>query len=198
MLGVDELTQERWRQETARETAAQRRQRILEDEIRSHCVTVAPDAGYDITQLEAQLGKPLLACEVMRRLKLCNSNLHFERANADPTLWGVYLLTRELKDGMWQNVKKHICALGTDGIMPEFTVIHTKKVHVPRNELFGNKKPTREVDWDYIETYADQTRGWRVPLIRLLRARIITEADVTRHFGWVPSRQSKKWHELTH
>lgn len=192
MLGLDEAVKARWRQEQLREESNSRRQQSLLKELQSHMVVVASDAGHDVTNVQEQLGKPLHINEVMRRLKLCCPNLHFERANVDPNLWGAYLI---VSDELGIR-KKHLWTLGTDGIMPEFTVIHTKTVRVPDPDFVGQVMTDPNQGWITQETYKDQTNGWRTALSRLLKAEIITDADVSRHFP-LPSRDSKKWAEQT-
>ena len=81
--------------------------------------------------------------------------------------------------------------------MPEFSVLHKRTINVPDNDLFNQKKPTREVEWKQAQTFEDETRGWRTVLIRLWHAGLIDSPSITQHFGWTPSRDSEKWHKLT-
>lgn len=192
MLGLDEALQERWRREKLREESNSRRQSSLLQELKSHMVVVASDAGHDVTNLQEQLGNPLHITEVMRRLKLCCPNLHFERANVDQSLWGAYLI---VSDDLGIR-KQHLWTLGTDGVMPEFTVIHTKTVRVPDPDFVGKVMTDPNQGWLNQETYRDQTNGWRTALTRLLKAKIITDGDVAKHFP-LPSRESRKWAEQT-
>ena len=204
MLTKDTELQDRWRQESANEAALERRQRMLAEELRNHEVTVESDAGFDITDLQAQMGKPMTCGEVMAKLSLCNSHLYFERAKVDSTKMGVYLefpldspqgILYVNPQGILMRVQ-HLFGMEA-GIMPEFTVIHKAKATVANQELFGRKEATREVAWKKVDTYRDQTRGWRTVLIRLLHAELITRGDVEKHFGWAPSRDSKRWHDMT-
>ena len=197
MLALDSEAQRRWRLETNKESLTERRQRMLADDLKSNTVTVEPDGGRDVSNLLAQMGKPMSAQQLIERLRRCNPRLVFERAPAYPNLYGIYVTTHEkTAAGTWMEKKAHICGMEA-GIMPEFSVLHKKKIRVPNRELFGAAKPTREVDWTEIETFADETRGWRTVLIRLLHANLITRGDVQKHFGWEPSRDSRKWHEQT-
>src|SRR5580765_6624536 len=171
MLGKDEKLQQRWRQESAKEAALERRQRMLADELRNHEVTVERDDGFDISNTTAQMGRPLRVEQVMARLLKCNQRLYFELAKADPSKIGVYLsFPMDSNDGvLYANPQglllrlKHLfgmeSGLHTDGLMPEFTVIHKTKAKVANQELFGRAEPTRDVPWKEVETYLDQTRG---------------------------------------
>lgn len=197
MLGVDGLTQERWRLNSQQESAIERRQRLLAQDIESNSLSVEDDAGRDVSNLIAQMGRPLASWDVMRRLKKCNARFHFEYSKSDPTKIGVYLRTKDKTDaGAEVEVLKHLCGMEA-GIMPEFSVLHKRKHKVPDQDIFGKEKPTREVQWKTIDTFADETRGWRTVLVRLLHARLVTEVDIHKHFGWQPSQDSKKWFEST-
>lgn len=207
MLGVDGLTQERWRQAERKESAIERRQRILAQDLQSNSLSVEDDAGRDVSNLLAQMGRPLTSWDVMRRLKKCNARFHFEYSKSDPTKIGVYLRDKEKTDaGGEVEVLRHICGMEA-GIMPEFSVIHKRKKRVANQDIFGKftdapNDPRNRVDrdavkWKEISTFADETRGWRTVLVRLLHARLITEGDVHKQFGWQPSKDSKKWYEKT-
>ena len=197
MLVLDSEAQAQWDRARVREGTRAQAQQHLDREIASNTITVDPDNGRDVTNLLAQLGRPMTAESVMEKLKLCNPKLVFERSIAYPNLYGVYILHWE-KDvtGGWVERKKHICGMES-GIMPEFNVIHqtTKKVTNP--ELLGAEKPTRDIDWKEIPTYAGETRGWRTVLIRLLNGRFINRWQVEKYFGWTPSQESEKWHGYT-
>src|SRR4029077_6774048 len=201
MLGKDELTQRRWLQEEAKQAAYERSQRALAKHLESNQVTIEPDAGRDVTNAEAQMGKALSALSVIGKLKKCNSRLVFVK-HPIYDQYGIYLRDSkaeilQFKGGHHQSFRGiHICGMES-GINPEFTIIYKKKIKVPDKDLINNPTPTRDVQWKEIETYADQKRGWRTVLIRLLHAGLISEFDVTRHFGWAPSKDSQKWSEMT-
>jgi len=201
MLSKDELTQKRWLQEEAKQAAYERSQRALAQHLKSNQVTLEADAGRDITDAQAQMGKALPASAVIGRLKKCNSRLVFVK-HPLYELYGIYLKDSkapklEFKGGHHQPFRgTHICGMES-GINPEFTIIYKKKIKVPDKDLINNPEPTREVKWKEIETYADQKRGWRTVLIRLLHAGLINQADVQKHFGWAPSKDSKKWADMT-
>lgn len=205
MLGVDGETLERWRINSQRESAVERRQRILAHDIQSNTVSVQDDNGRDTSNLLAQLGKPMNAWEVMRKLKKCNARLHFEYSKSDPRKIGIYVRQTERNDaGTEIETARHICGMEA-GIMPEFSVLHKKRKQVANPDIFAPftdnpKDPRNRIDrdavkWKEIDTFADETRGWRTVLVRLLHQRLITEADVTKHFGWTPSKDSRKWHD---
>lgn len=199
-LVLDSDDQRRWQQEDARESAVERRQRLLAQELENHAVTVAPDDGHDVSNLMAQIGRPLSCHEVIDKLKKCNSRLYFERSKADPTKMGVYL--HDPTGVVYVNpqgetvVIKHLFGMES-GVMPEFSVRHTTKTRVANQELFGKKEPVAEIEWKVVDTFLSETRGWRSVLVRLLHAGLITRHDVETHFGWSPSRDSKNWHDQT-
>lgn len=188
MLGIDEAVQERWRKEGFREESISSRQRVLAENLEKAALSVADDGVYDVSVAAAQLGRPMTSETVQSKLKQCNSHLHFERSISHPELTGIYL-----RQG---GKTVHICGMES-GIMPEFSVLHKKKIKVPNQDLFGSTNPTREIDWNKTDTFASETRGWRTVLIRLLHAGLITRGDVERHFGWTPSRDSQKWADQT-
>lgn len=187
MLIRDASNERRWIEGKAREQALARNQRLLNEEIESNTITVKDDAGFDTSDILAQMGRPLTCQQVIEKLKLCNSRLVFERSISCPELYGVYLLSG--------GKKTHICGMEA-GVMPEFSVIHKKTKRVPDPDAIG-KDTGRELQWKTIETFADETRGWRTVLLRLLRAGIIQKVDIERNFGWTPSRTSENWHLKT-
>jgi hypothetical protein len=83
------------------------------------------------------------------------------------------------------------------GIMPEFSVLHKQTKEVPNPDAFGNTEPTRDHNWNTVDTFSGETRGWRTILIRLMRASLITRLDVEKYFSWTPSVESANWYEKT-
>jgi hypothetical protein len=126
--------------------------------------------------------------ELIRRLKLCNPRLIFEQSIAVPRLGGIYVEVEE------KNARKKVHVCGFEwGMMPELTVVHKTEIPVANPELLSNENPTRDLPWKMVETYADETRGWRQVLIRLLKAKLIFRRDVEQQFGWTPSVESDRW-----
>ncbi len=139
----------------------------------------------------------MASAEVQRRLHLCNANLVFIRAPLHPELTGIYIEKDERTAARgWAKRKVHICGMES-GIMPEFSVRHVTMKRVPNPDLLGQKVERDAVKWMEIPTFYAETRGWRTVLIRLLHAKLITRGDADKHFGWTPSRDSKKWAEQT-
>ncbi len=199
MLGLDTEKQQNWQRQTAREGAEEARQKALIHDLQSNTVTVAPDNGRDVSDLMAQIGRPLTAQQVIERLKKCNSRLVFLPARGYP-LYGIYLLdptgrVHVTPEGQVMTIR-HICGMES-GIMPEFSVLHKTKARVPDQELFSRAKPSREVAWKEVETFGSETRGWRTVLVRLLHAGLITRLQVEQYFGWQPSYDSQKWKTQT-
>lgn len=167
-----------------KESQVETRTRNLTSHVSSNILTVADDCGRDTSSLIAQMGRHMTSQELMRRLKLCNPRLHFERSIRYPELFGIYV---RVDDKL-----VHVCGMEA-GINPEFSVRHKKKMRVPDNDLFGTTTPVGEVKWKEIETFDDETRGWRTVLLRLLEAKLITRGDVMSHFDWLPSQESQYW-----
>jgi hypothetical protein len=211
-LVLDTEDRARHRVNDSMQRSLEARKRALKEELDSNSITVAPDDGVNVANLLAQMGNPLASEEVQRRLKKCNSALHFIRSPQFPELTGVYLILDEWEhDGSsgFRKKLRHLFGMES-GIMPEFTVRHVTKKKVPNPELLGQgghferggkfvttDTPKREVDWVEVETYAGETRGWRTVLVRLLHMGLIGRADVEQYFGWTPSRPSAYWHNAT-
>lgn len=146
------------------------------------------------------MGRPLTSAEVQRRLHLCNPRLIFERAIRHPELTGVYIDRDERNAaGGWTKRKVHLFGMES-GIMPEFSVRHQTVKRVPNPDVVagGGRELAREaVKWMEVPTFYAETRGWRTVLIRCLHLKLITRADVGKHFGWRPSQDSARWAEQT-
>lgn len=198
MLTIDSSGQERWRQKDTQESIQERRLRDLAHDLESNSISVCDDDGRDTSSLLAQMGRPMTSAQIIDKLKLCNPRLQFVLAKAY-NLYGIYLLKQGVAANTEWNLDRdctHICGMEA-GISPEFTVLHKTKIKKPNKELFGNKPNKEATEWVTVDTYVDQTRGWRTILVRLLHAGLITRHDVETHFGWIPSQNSRKWSEQT-
>jgi hypothetical protein len=196
MLVLDTSSQQDWQRAAQAESNAALRAKTLLDEIRSNSISVGDDAGRDTSSLLAQMGRPLTSPEVRRRLHLCNRNLIFEQS-PDPSKMSICIEKDErVASGGFQKRKVFVCGMES-GIMPEFSVLHKTEKQLPNPELLGSKTPTRDINWQRVPTFAAETRGWRTVLVRLLHGRLITEADVRKHFEWTPSHESQKWADQT-
>ena len=193
MLVLDTSTQKDWRTAAKAEANVAQRQENLAKEILSNSITVKDDAGTDVSNLLAQMGKPLSSADVQKKLKLICPSLDFLLSTADPTKVGVYLW-KDVKQPTGGFKKERIFLFGMEsGYMPEFSVLHKTKKQIANPEIFAKDVPTREIDWLNVDTFSAETRGWRTVLLRLLHLRIVNEAEVETHFGWLPSRESEKW-----
>jgi hypothetical protein len=126
------------------------------------------DGKRTMADWAAQVGIPLQGERIIGRLRRLNPNLYFERSKSDPTKYGVYILN-PIRDGG----REHLVGMEAD-INPEFTVIVNDE-----NGKFQKFIP-----------------GWRRVLMRLIRAKVISEAAANRVFG-PPNRDSQRWAELT-
>jgi hypothetical protein len=193
MLVLDSSAQGRWRGAAKQESRHESRRKALMQEIRSNTITVESDAGRDVTNLLAQLGRSMTCKQVMDRLKLCNPNLVFEISKADRSKMGVYVMRDvHLPTGGFERKKVFLFGMES-GYMPEFSVMHKAKATLPNPELLGSQEKTREVQWLSVDTFAAETRGWRTVLVRLLHQKLITRHEIQKHFGWEPSQDSAKW-----
>lgn len=197
MLVLDTETQQDWRKAAKVETDAATRQADLAKEILSNTITVEDDAGRDVSNLLAQMGRPMAASEVQRRLGVIAPALFFERSIQYPEQTGIYI-DKDVRTaaGGWEKKKTFLCGMES-GVMPEFSIKHKTRKQVANPELFGKATPTREIDWLNVDTFSAETRGWRTVLVRLMHLGAITRGDVEKHFGWSPSVDSKKWYDQT-
>lgn len=131
-----------------------------------HAANAPTDAGRDMTNREAQAGIVLEAYRIEHRLRRLNSSLWFQRSNADPEKMGVY---HRREDGELQ----FLCGMEA-GMNPEFTVTV--------NDEDGK--------------FQKMVPGWRRVLMRLIRAKLITEPGAYTQFG-PPSRDSERWMNFT-
>ena len=122
------------------------------------------DGARTMAEWDAQIGIPLQGERIIGRLRRLNHNLFFERSKSDGSKYGVYLLKPEAERGL-----EFICGFEVE-TNPEFTVII-------QDDKGGFKK--------FIP-------GWRRLLMRLIRAKLITESGAHRMFG-PPNRDSERW-----
>lgn len=163
------------------------RQALIQ-ELESHAVTVADDGGIPTTSMETQLGHPLSSAQIKARLLVCNPNLLFQVSNGDPTKIGIYIPSQERDPATrgWQYGQHFLCGMER-GYSPEFSVRHVERKRIPDPNNIGN--------WKEVETFKQETRGWRTVLARLIRARVISPTAAEKHFDL--SRPSANWKALT-
>lgn len=111
------------------------------------------------------IGYSLTPGQLMKRLIRLCPRLHFERSHAAPSQMGIYLLDESIEGG-----KRFICGMHADDPMPEFSVLNESGAY-------------------------EDKRGWRTVLYRLIKQRLITEAQAEVVFG--PQGNSKNWAILT-
>lgn len=150
--------------------------------------TVASDGGIDTTNIMAQMGRPLASTEVISRLRRMNANLVFEISMSDSSKYGIYAmeLRADPVTGLFGNRKRFICGMES-GYQPEFSVRHYREKEVPDATAIGH--------WRKEKIFTRETRGWRTVLMRLLKERLISEAQIQRYFD-SPSRPSRNWQAL--
>lgn len=146
---------------------------LFDDSEAKKKAALAPDNGRSRTEKDACIGCPIHSSVFIRRLTQLNSNLWFERANADHEKIGIYLkvpISMEYLEG-----KKFLFGFH-DGIMPEFTL---------------EREPGEDG-----ENIGILRQGWRTILMRLIRMRMISLEKVDLLFGQ-PSHDSMYWAVLT-
>ena len=126
------------------------------------------DGKRTMAQWEAQVGIPLQGERIIGRLRKMNPQLYFERSKSDGTKYGAYLLNPLREGGL-----EYLVGFETE-INPEFTVM-----------LQDDKGKFKKF-----------IPGWRRVLMRLIRSRIISEAQANKVFG-PPNRDSERWTLLT-
>lgn len=198
MLVLDTSTQNDWQKAAKAQADAAARQKALDDEIKSNITSVNIEDQQDCTSLVARMGTPLLTSEVERRLKLCNANLIFERSLTNDKYVGLYFEKDERTPaGTWAKRKVHLFTMSSTDIMPEKEVAHVAMKKVPNPEFLaasGGQEVGRDaVRWIEVPTLVDLTRGWRTVVLRLLKAELITRAQVEKHFPRTPN--SKNWQD---
>jgi hypothetical protein len=143
-------------------------QKACQNEYRKNEQTaLAPDGSMeDVTDWDQIVGIPLEGWKVCARLKRLNPNLWFEPSKAAPDQTGIYLLKNDFKGGQ---TKEFLCGIPTE-ICPEFALRVVNPDGSPKGIV----------------------PGWRRALMRLIRARVISESAAYSIFG-PPSRDSENW-----
>lgn len=161
--GISSLSPEKRYALTKRQLDRVYQESLVQIQTQNDNLANAPkDGARSMTDWQAQVGITLKAHQIERRLRKLNPSLWFQRSNSDPTKTGVYYRG---KDGKLQ----FICGMESD-INPEFTVTV--------NDDQGQFKK--------------MIPGWRRVLMRLIRAKFITEPGANVQFG-PPNRDSERW-----
>lgn len=167
--GLPALTSERRFEVTDAQLHQIYQQALLREVVENDRKAAHPtDGGRPMEVAEAQVGIPLQGERIIGRLKKLNPYLWFERSLADPTRYGCYILSPSHEGG-----KLYIVGFEAE-MNPEFTLIVND-------------------EWGKFKKFVP---GWRRVLMRLIRARIISEAQAHNIFG-PPTRDSERWAQLT-
>jgi hypothetical protein len=169
MLSKDGAFLEREAKRQIKESLAERQTQIIAGQKAKDAETIAPDAGFDTTLAEAQLGRPLLSSEVQKRLKKLNTGLCFERALADSSKIGIYVYDGVSNPGTVWAGRRFVLGMEA-GMNPEFSVRQT-----------DGTKITKEI------------RGWRTVVVRLIRERLIGREAAEVMFNIAGGRESENW-----
>jgi len=170
------------------------REQLLRNE-----ATFEQDGDSDVTKLTEQMGRPLSADVVIRKLRKLNPHLIFEQAIRYPSLTGIYVPCP--KDNGFGQVlveKRHVCGMPSPPtILPEFSVRHyeweeTMDPDMPR--VIGEPA---ELQPKMVRKFADETRGWRTVILKLVKERLISLAAAEREFEIPAGRSSRYWQALT-
>lgn len=178
-LGWDKIQQTRIEMETAEK-----------DHIRKETDPMTPDGGMLVTDSEQRMGRPLHHKDLQRKLRKINRNFHFETSLSDSTKIGIYLI---VPSDSFQDVKKHrgnlvfITGMGA-GLMPEFSIIECEVKGIPDPESSDGMK--------WVNSMAAEKRGWRTVLFNLLKWKLITSADLEKHFKISLGKDSDRWRQM--
>jgi hypothetical protein len=187
----------------------QARKEAYQDQVRRWVAEQTANAVYlnDHSQspanAERQLGRPMSAAELERRLKRVNPNLHFEVNPYNTTKKAVYRILPNQK-------KVFICAY-ENGTMPEYSVFRVKEEEIVQPDfLFGrghldrkdlpafehkedSENPLGKIEFDPTAEkpgfkkvqlpWGEAVRGWRTVTIRLVEAELATPTQIEKEFG---------------
>lgn len=156
--------------------------------------TYAPDAGADRLNPQAQLGRPININQFISRLRRLNPSLIFEPSVRDPSLQCICVMADgfNIRTGARGPYKRMVCAMpqstpANGGMMPEFSVMGARMEYRPQP---GGEAPKHQISYAY-----ERERGWRTVLARLYVARLITEAQIVKHFKPHAGRSSRLWQQ---
>ena len=148
------------------------------------------DNGRSIADEQAKMGKAMSSADFEKRLKVLNPNILVEPAIGNSNILGVYVLGNfgTLPNGEPLR-KRHLCRMDR-GWMTEGDVHKFKMV----KRLVQTHPPVYE---DIPELDASSIRrGWRSILMVLMKAGVLTKAQVDKAFG-LPSWDSYYWQAQT-
>jgi hypothetical protein len=151
------------------EAQRERMHGMVEAKEAADSVTIAKDAGFDTTDSEQQLGRPLSSFEVQKRLRSINPALSFDVSVSDPSKTGVYFFDGVSNQGTLYTGRRFICGMES-GLNPEFGI----------RKSDGKKM-------------IGQIKGWRTVLVQLIKCRLITIEDAERVFKTNFGRESANW-----
>lgn len=135
------------------------------------------DAGYDVTSLQAQMGRPLSRDVIIARLRKMNAQLVFEQSINYPTQGGVYIIDPTAnRDDLSERNRGRRFLVGFEwGISTEFSVT------TPHKDEHGTPSS------------ATIRKGWRAVLASLIKSRAITIEQAEKGFQISRGRESEKW-----
>ena len=162
---------------------AERNRQLLKDDIGRESATVARDGDLDVTSKDQQIGLPMSASEIKRRLLLCNPNLHFEISIHDASKTGIYVMRNN--EGKLE--KQFVCGM-MSGLSPERSVRVHKWTKIPNPDNSG--------EWLQVKTIQSEIRGWRTILGILLRCKFVTQPQIDRLFP-TSDGKSQNWQLIT-
>ena len=135
------------------------------------------DAGFDVTNLGQQMGRPLSRSVITAKLKSLNPSIIIEQSRNYPDRAGVYL-----RDGVSNMEDLNYLCRGRKFIVGmEWGVSTEFSVTTPRLDAYGTPES------------ASIRKGWRSVLAHLIKARAITVEQAEKAFQVSKGRQSEKW-----
>lgn len=180
--GIPSLSSEKRQAIDAARAQREQSMRYLLDDIGRNMATVAKDGDLSVTDAEQRTGNSLTSDWMIGMLKICNPNLHFEIAKADPSKIGIYVI---------ENAgKRFVCGMSR-GLMPEASIMTSRIERTPDPDNPGN--------WIDIPVGSESRRGWLTVLARLYKSRLITLNQISDHW-YRYSRlagKSQHWQQMT-
>jgi hypothetical protein len=167
------------------------------------CPVYNPREGVDYSNIMQQMGQPMSASEVERRLQRINANLRFETNWRDATKKACYYLQGDTKE--------FICAY-ENGTMPEHSIMRVVEEEIPDPDFFLGRTPierdklpahekvedpdsplgfsyefdptSKRQGFKYqLKGFGEDRRGWRTLLLRLIVRKLITVEQAERMFS---------------
>ncbi len=183
ILSTDEIRRGECIEQTQAESVDRAKQDIQREEY-----LLRPDGDSDVTDVEAQAGRRLTRSEIVTRLQRLNPGLRYHQSKNWPKQGGIYFVGNRHDDvaHTTQYGEFFICGIPHD-VVNEFSVTLTEPAIMP--------DPTVAMHWRTTRKVSQHEPGWRLILLRLLQAGLLSPAGIDREFHITQGRSSQRWKE---